>query len=374
MGGQSVELEVIWVDGRVRLPPDLLREKFGERQLAQVGLGRHGVEQLARPVGGGHDVAADRLRQRLEQRRHELVPQAGHQPVEAALVEARQQRQRHGDGDAVVGGTGLEAIADRERLVTQREPGRVGVGVVLGLLLDLHEVGAAQREQVGMLGSSIPPPPLEAAHVGDVCGNAFLEELDDALVVEQDVAAPAALLELLELTAQGRVVAQEGGDALVEPADIPVALDERVADEQLARERHVEARELGAPPRHDRHAEEGDLLGDDGGTLFLLPPRLAELTLGEVARERLGPRGVDDGDRAGEEAARLDELGGHDGVGLLLGEPRAGEEHEAALARAEVVALRGVFQADVAEEPGEDRLVDRCRIGSRVAVGGLLSR
>ena len=58
-----------------------------------------------------------------------------------------------------------------------------------------------------MLAAGIPPPPLKAAHVGDVRGDALLEELDQPLIVEQNVAAATALFELLELAAHARVLA-----------------------------------------------------------------------------------------------------------------------------------------------------------------------
>src|SRR5215470_12688765 len=71
----------------------------------------------------------------------------------------------------------------------------------------------------------------------------------------------------------------------------------------------------------------------------------------------LEPFGRDAGDAPGEEARRLGELGGHDPARGFLHERRSRMDPELDAAGAEVVALLGP-QADVAEEPGEERAVD----------------
>ena len=111
---------------------------------------------------------------------------------------------------------------------------------------------------------------------------------------------------------------------------VPLALDERVAHEQLARERPVEAGELHAAPRDDLDAEERHLLVGGCRARRLRPVRLAQLALGEVAGERLRPRRVDRGDGAGEQPRGLDELGRHDGGrALLLAAPSRGRSRTA---------------------------------------------
>ena len=71
------------------------REGVDERRLRQTVrvlgtlLGELGREFLG-PVGRGHDVAADRLRQGAQQGRDELVAHAGHLPVEAVGAQLRQ--------------------------------------------------------------------------------------------------------------------------------------------------------------------------------------------------------------------------------------------------------------------------------------------
>ena len=68
-----------------------LRDHRGERLAFRAALGT--VGQLGRdlrgPFGRGHDLAAEHLRQRAQQRGDELVAQAGHLPVEPVGAHAR---------------------------------------------------------------------------------------------------------------------------------------------------------------------------------------------------------------------------------------------------------------------------------------------
>ena len=65
--------------------------------------------------------------------------------------------------------------------------------------------------------------------------------------------------------------------------------------------------------------------------------------------------------------ARLDELLGHDELGLLAEERRPGTDAETRAARAGILPLLLVADADVREEPGEQRLVDRVGVDLAVA-------
>jgi hypothetical protein len=90
----------------------------------------------------------------------------------------------------------------------------------------------------------------------------------------------------------------------------------------------------------------------------------------EIARERLHPDRVDRGDRAGEESARLDQLGRHDDLGGAFREARSREDHESLAARAEVVAFLAVPDPDAAQQTGEEGAVD----GFLVDAGGTFAQ
>ncbi len=78
-----------------------------------------------------------------------------------------------------------------------------------------------------------------------------------------------ALLQLLEALAQLGVAAPERAHPLVDPHRVPLALDERMAHEELARGRPVDAGELHTATRDDLEAEQRHLLERDGGAGIL---------------------------------------------------------------------------------------------------------
>ena len=139
---------------------------------------------------------------------------------------------------------------------------------------------------------------------------------------------------------------------------VPLALHERVPHEQLAGQLGVARAEGYDAVRDQRDAVQRDaLVGHRGGPLGR-PVRLAELPLDQVTAEALGPERVDGGVLPAPEPARLDELGRHHEVRRLLEQPGTGEDLEPGAAGAEVVAPVRVAQADVREQPREQRLVD----------------
>ena len=384
----ALDVEVARVDGGEREAPDRLPEDRGERLTVGPALGAVGQlgRDLRRPFGGRHDLPAQHLRQRAQHRRDELVAQARHLPVEPGRSEPGEQHEGHLHGHAVVVGARLEPVAQREGLVAL--PPAVGEPVVLHrLVVVADEVGRPHREQLGGRAVRAAPPAFERARVRDVGRHSRLVEGDDRFVAREDVAAAGALLDLAEFAAQGAVRAHEGEEPLVEAGRVPVLVDEGVPDEELACERRVDPRELDAPLRDDRHAEQGDLLVGDRRTLPAFPAGFAVAALGERAGELLGPGGVDRGVRAGEQAAGLDEFGAHQRRRRLLRERRPREHDEPRVAGADELGLRTaalalalaggarsaptarrlrvVAQSELREQPREQSAVDA--VGVRFA-------
>ena len=218
-----------------------------------------------------------------------------------SALHAGEQHEGHDHGHAVVVGAGLEAVRERVGLVGL--PPAVGESVAaLVVGLGAEQVGARHREEVGSSTMLAAPPALERSRVRDIRRHPRLVERHDGLVAREDVATTRALLDLAELAAQGAVRPHEPEQPAVEAARVPVLLDERVPDEELARERLVDPAELDAPLRHDRHAEQRDLLVGDGRALPTLPPRLAEGALRQRSGELLGPRGIDGARSCGRRA------------------------------------------------------------------------
>ncbi len=83
-------------------------------------------------------------------------------------------------------------------------------------------------QQVRCLVPLLLPPRVEVPRGHDIRRDAGVVERVDLVVTDQQVAAAGALLQLLELRAQPRVVAEEV------VAGLPLPLDQRVPDEQFA--------------------------------------------------------------------------------------------------------------------------------------------
>ncbi len=151
------------------------------------------------------------------------------------------------------------------------------------------------------------------------------------------------------------------GEELVVGA--PVALDQRVADEQLAGGLRVDPAVVDLALGDDRHAVQRDLLVRHHRRLVLLPVRLAVGALEQVLGERLDPLRLDLRVDPGPQPGRLDQLGGHHEARRLLEERRAGEDRELGAAGAQVLVLRAVrpsFRPMWESRPASSETWTRC--------------
>ena len=340
---------------------------------------RHGPQELPRLVGGGHEGDAQVLRQRADQRGDQLLPQAGDVPGEVVGPDPVERGDRHLDGQAVVVGTGLEVVGQVEGqplpLPRLRE---VGLGDLLGGVVGEHR--QVEVEQPGApLALSLPP--LLEVNAGDDLGpDPGVVEVEEDVLGHHDVAASRAVLELGGLLEQASVVLVE----LLPPRvqDRPLALHQRVPDEQLASERPVDRAVVDEPVGDQRHAVQRDSLAGHHRGALGRPVRLGVLPLHQVAGQSLGPLGLDRRDLAGPQARGLHELAGHDERRGPPLQPRPREDREPRTAGAEVLPRAGPLalaprprrrlvlllqHPDVGEQAREQRLVDA--VGVR-CVGG----
>ena len=261
------------------------------------------------------------------------------------------------DGHAVVGAARLEAVGEPE-LGLALEPGVRAPAHVLGRRRVDQQL-AREREQVGADAALVAPPAVEVRARDDRLGDAGGVEVVERLVVDEDVAPARALLERLDLLDELLVGGQEA------VARVPVALDQRAPDEQVAREDRVQRAVGDGAPGDDRQPVQRHALGGHDRGALLLPARLLVGAADQVLGQRLDPARVDLGRRPAPQPRRLDQLGDHHPARLPL-DPAARPEREPRAARAEIVAPGGVAQAEVREQPGQDRLVDRLGLGRRV--------
>ena len=173
-----------------------------------------------------------------------------------------------------------------------------------------------EGQQVGSPAPLAAPPAVELALGRDVGRDPAVVELVDHLVVDDDVAAPGPLLELLDPLEGAAVGLPELVDRL------PVALDEGAADEELARDLAVDPGVLDRAVGDERDAVEGDPLGGDGRPGLAAPARLADGARDDVRPGLLGPLRLDARVDPRPQPRRLDQLGGHDVLGLLAEQRR----------------------------------------------------
>ena len=207
-----------------------------QRSLAQ-GIRKFG-DQPARPVGCRHHAAADLLRQRLNQRGHQFLAKPRHLPVETRGREPGEHRDRHLNGHPVVFGTRLEQVVQRQPVVVLHPVGGVQVFHRFGrrlLLILIDEVLGGHGQQFGGFGAGGPPPGFEQPLAGYFGRYAPVVELEHRLVIEEDVASAGAFLQPGQLGAQRPVGNVEGLHPVVEPVNVPVPVDESIANKQLAR-------------------------------------------------------------------------------------------------------------------------------------------
>ena len=308
-------------------------------------------------------MAAGGLGERLQQRHRKVLAQPGHLPVEAVGRHPVEHRDGHVHGDAVGGIPGRELVGDVELEVALAPGARVVGGRDLLPGLGREDL-LGEGEQVGAPAPLAAPPAVEVPLGEHVGRDPAVVEGEEHLVVDDDVAPAGSLLELGD--------PGEGGDvALPEVVlRLPVALDEGRPHEDLAGRLGVDPGVLDGAVGDERHAVERHPLGRDGGARPAAPARLADGAGHDVCADLLGPLGLDGRVDARPQPARLDELGGHDEVGLLAEQRGPGADAETGTARPDVLPLDLVPGTDVRQQPGEQRLVDGVPVGLGVAGRG----
>ena len=295
--------------------------------------GRHPREELLGRVGRGHERDPQVLGQAAQQAGHQLLAQAGHVPGEVVGLDPVQRRDRDVDRQAVLRGAGLEDVGDRERQPLRLPRLRVvRLAHLVGVLVGEHR--RVEGQQVGLRPPRLLPPGVEVRAADHLGADPRVVEVEQRVLVDDEVAAPGAVLELLGLLEQPEVLAVE----LLVPGCAPLAVDQRVPDEHLAAQRLVDPAVLDEPVRDERDAVQGDPLVRHHGRALLGPVRLGVRPLDQVRADLLGPLRLDRGVLPRPEAAGLDELAGHQvrRVGAL--ERAAGEDREPAVAGAQVLA------------------------------------
>ena len=121
-------------------------------------------------------------------------------------------------------------------------------------------------------------------------------EVEQLILGDRDVAAPNALLDVIDGVEQVAVLLEElvrGG---------PFAVDECMPDEQFPREDRVDGAVVDAAAGHQRHSIQRHLLVGHRRTPALRPVGLAIGALDQIPGQALGPQWIDRRDRMREKS------------------------------------------------------------------------
>ncbi len=196
-------------------------------------------------------------------------------------------------------------------------------------------------------------PALERRPRVDARRQPLRVEVGDHRFVDQNVLAPRLVLELRDLVDEPAVVIEEcaaGGER---------AGNERLADEDLARDAGVDAAIRHAAARDEREPVQLHAFARYDLCAFRVPVRLEIFARDAGPRDRLDPFGLDLRRAARVQARGFDELRRQHPFRRLLRETGPRMQMEADAPRTEIRLPFGILQADVAEESGQQRLVDR---------------
>ncbi len=207
-------------------------------------------------------------------------------------------------------------------------------------------VGLLEVELAELDGRGVREPLAEGVGGGDVGGDNLVEVCFKAGGVEDFGTA-----QLLRATAEGvekGVVLAHGRGRTRE-----VAVHESAPDEDFAREGGVETREVASARGHDDESVERDLFRHAHEAALRIPLGRMVVSLAEVARDWLDPRGVKRGGGAREEARRIDEFAGEDPRRRGLLEGGSGMWNETETMCAAVVVRFLVELSDASEKARE---------------------
>ncbi|MNT29621.1 hypothetical protein D3C72_1653710 [compost metagenome] len=189
-------------------------------------------------------MAAQLLRQRLQQQVHFFLQHAGHQPLAAVRVNLVQRKQRHRQGHAVARGAGLEVVVQRHRHALPFHLFGKDIGSDAGGFVP-HQLVARQHQLGGRGLVQAGHPLFQRGGLRDIGRKLAVVEGEDQLVVHQDVGAARLVFQLFDAGNQLAVVRHE------RQARVDLARHQRLADEEFARLRRVDAAVMDAPARVD---------------------------------------------------------------------------------------------------------------------------
>ena len=187
------------------------------------------------------------------------MKQARHEPIETVGHYAREHREWDVNGDAISVGAGFELIGERQaqvalgpRVGEERRVNGGGIG---------KHVLASESEEVRVSAPGFLPPTVEVVGGDDVLGNAFVVEVKELILGGHEARSALTGLQFFGLSERPLICLPK------RMVRAPFAVDEGMADEEVARLLAVDAPPQHLAVRHDRHSIERDAFGRDSRTL-----------------------------------------------------------------------------------------------------------
>ena len=348
---QLFGLEVVALHRELRALAHRFQQRIDQPAFTET---RRGAE-LGREVRQRHQPRARALVQALQQRQHLAVQHAGHQPFAALFADLVECIDRHGDRQPVLGITGLVQVAGGAIDAAQPHGLRERRGGDTGRLV-AHQLVTAELQQRRLALHLVAEPALQRGRRAHLLRQQLVVEAEDQVVVDQHVLPACLVLQLLHLRNQLAVVGKESQLRL--EGVVVQAGDQGLADEDLARRHRVDAREIHPFVVVDDDAVERGAFERHHLAGLLLPVRLQQLRLQQVAGDGRNPLRLDGSQPAPVQPCGLDQFGRHQPAARLLAQVRAGVAPELDAARAEVPVVVVGLQANVAKQPGQHRQVD----------------
>ena len=208
-------------------------ERVEQRLLA----GRDRGQELPGLVGRRDEADPQVLGQAPDQAGDQLLPDARDVPREVVGGDPVEGGDRHVDGEAVVGGAGLEVVADREGQALARCQASGKSSARTSSAVSWVSIAGSKVSRSGRAPPLLLPPLVEVGAADDLGADPGVVEVEQRVLVDDDVAPAGAVLELLGLLEQTLVLPEEAV-----PAG-PLAVHQGVPDEELAAQLAVDPAE-----------------------------------------------------------------------------------------------------------------------------------
>ena len=170
------------------------------------------------------------------------------------------------------------------------------------------------------------PPAVEVPRRDHIGRDAGIVKIVDLVIAHKEIAPTSPLFHLGDFRPKPGVIGEEP------VAGLPLAVDERMPDEQFPGRRRI-YRRIGDPaPRNQRQAVQGDPFIGQHRTTLRVPVRLAVAARNQVPGDPFDTLGLDAGGRSAVEPTGLHQISDHDPAWRALCQHRTGSKDELGVA------------------------------------------